>query len=83
MYVDDANSATAGPHTLFDMGMGHSGLKFGKNQVKRIVISGGIANLFNSHYITAVTINAAANRYYEPGPGRTYYLNARFEFGIR
>jgi len=83
MYVDDANSATTGPHTVFDLGLGHEGLKFGKNQVKRIVISGGIANLFNSHYITAVTINAVANRYYEPGPARTYYLNARFEFGIR
>jgi iron complex outermembrane receptor protein len=82
MYVDDANSAITSPHTVFDLGLGHEGLSFGKKQVKRILISGGISNLFNIHYISAVTVNAAANRYYEPGPGRTYYLNARFDFGI-
>jgi iron complex outermembrane receptor protein len=82
MYVDDANSASASPHTIFDLGLGHEGLNFGKNYVKRIIISGGISNLFNTRYITAVTVNAAASRYYEPGPGRTYYLNLRFDFGI-
>jgi iron complex outermembrane recepter protein len=83
MYVDDANSATIPTHTVFDLGLGHEGWKFGKNHDKRLLISGGIENVFGSHYITAVTVNAAANRYYEPGPGRTYYLNARFDFGIR
>jgi iron complex outermembrane receptor protein len=81
MYVDDANSSTASPHTIFDLGLGHEGLIFGKNYLKRAIISGGISNLFNTHYITAVTVNAAAARYYEPGPGRTYYLNVRFDFG--
>jgi iron complex outermembrane recepter protein len=83
MYVDDANSESADPHIVFDLGLGHQGLRFGKKQVKRIILSGGISNLFNRHYITTVTVNAAASRYFEPGPGRAYYLNARFDIGIR
>lgn len=83
MYVDDANSATANQHTLFDIGLGHDGIRFGRNKVKTIILSGGISNLFNIKYVSSVSVNAASNRYYEPGPGRNYYLNARFDFGIR
>jgi iron complex outermembrane receptor protein len=83
MYVDDANSAATTPYLLCDIGIGHEGFSFGTRQVKRIILSGGISNLFNNHYITSVSVNAAANRYYEPGPGRTFYLNARVDFGIR
>ena len=83
MYVNDANSESAKPYTTFDIGVGHKGFSFGKKQQMKVMLSGGISNLFNKHYITAVTVNAAANRYYEPGPGRTYFINARFDFGIR
>ena len=83
MYVNDANSDATENYTRFDLGIGHEGLKFGKKQVKTIIISGGISNLFNINYITAVTVNAAANRYYEPGPVRTFYINTRFDFGIK
>ena len=42
------------------------------------------SNLFRFISIfTEVTVNAAANRYYEPGPGRTYFINVRFDFGLR
>jgi iron complex outermembrane receptor protein len=83
MYVNDANSDATNNYAKFDLGIGHEGLSFGKKQVKTIILSGGISNLFNIHYITAITINAASGRYYEPGPGRTFYLNARFDFGIK
>ena len=79
MFVDDSNSAYTGQYTLFDLGIGHEGLRFGKKQAGRIILSAGISNLFERHYITAVTVNAAASRYYEPGPGRTFYLNARVD----
>lgn len=83
MYVNDANSDATSNYARFDLGIGNEGFSFGKKKVKTIVISGGISNLFNIHYITAITVNAAANRYYEPGPGRTFYLNIRFDFGIK
>ncbi len=83
MYVNDANSESARPYTIVDFGVGHEGFSFGKKQLIKVILSGGISNLFDKHYITAVTVNAAANRYYEPGPGRTFYLNTRFNFGIK
>jgi len=33
-----------------------------------------IENLFNHRYVASVTPNAAAGRYYEPAPGRSFYL---------
>jgi iron complex outermembrane receptor protein len=83
MYVDDANSATSNPHTIFDLGLGNDGLSIGQNKQFKLILSGGISNLFNTNYITSLTINAAANRYFEPGPGRTYFLNAKLEFGVK
>ncbi len=83
MYVNDANSESSKPYTRFDLGLGHEGFSFGKKQLMKVMLSCGISNLFDRHYITAVTVNAAANRYYEPGPGRTFYLNTRFDFGIK
>lgn len=82
MYVNDANTEATSRYTVFDLGLGHEGLLFGKKQVKKIILSCGISNLFDRHYVTSVSVNAAANRYYEPGPGRTWYINARFDFGI-
>ena len=36
----------------------------------------GISNIFDQRYSAAVTINAFGSRYYEPGPGRTFYVGA-------
>jgi iron complex outermembrane receptor protein len=33
-----------------------------------------IENLFNRHYAGSVTVNAAGGRYYEPAPGRSFYV---------
>jgi iron complex outermembrane receptor protein len=33
-----------------------------------------VENLFNHHYVGSVTVNAAGGRYYEPAPGRSFYL---------
>lgn len=83
MYVDDANSASTANYALFNLGLGHEGLTFGKDNFVKMILSGGVSNIFGIRYITSVTVNAAAQRYYEPGPGRTYFLNVRFELGKR
>jgi len=33
-----------------------------------------VENLFNHHYVGSVTVNAAGGRYYEPAPGRNFYV---------
>jgi iron complex outermembrane receptor protein len=34
----------------------------------------GIQNLTDEKYISSVTVNAFGGRFYEPGPGRTFYV---------
>ena len=34
----------------------------------------GVNNAFNHKYVSSVVINAAANRFYEPAPGRNAYF---------
>ena len=83
MYVDDANSASTDHYGLIDLGLGHAPIEIGRTRIINIYLAGGISNIFNKKYVSSVSVNAAAGRYYEPGPGRTFYLNARFEFGVR
>jgi iron complex outermembrane receptor protein len=83
VYADDANTATAEKYTVFDLGIGHEGLSFGSSWISKLIISGGISNILDTHYIASVTVNAAAKKYYEPAPGRSFYINARLEFGKR
>lgn len=80
MYVDDANSETAGKYLLTDLSLGHREFSLGRSNPFSFSLSGGISNLFSIRYISAVTINAAASRYYEPGPGRTFFVNCRINF---
>jgi iron complex outermembrane recepter protein len=41
----------------------------------------GITNLLGAEYVTAVAVNAAGGRYYEPAPGRTVYAGASLRLG--
>jgi len=54
--------------------IGHDGIYFGKEKRTKLVLSGGISNILNTHYINSVTINATAYRYYEPAPDRSFFL---------
>jgi len=75
--ANDANTANVIPYTIFDLDIGHDGIFFGNDNKINLKLSGGISNIFNIHYISSVTINATADRYYEPAPGRSFYLNIR------
>jgi iron complex outermembrane receptor protein len=82
MYVNDANSASTDHYGLIDLGLGHEAIQLGKTRVINFYLSGGISNIFNKKYVSSISVNAAAGRFYEPGPDRTIYLNAKFEFGV-
>jgi iron complex outermembrane receptor protein len=83
MYVNDANSESSHSYTLFDIGLGHKGFEPGTGHKVKILLSGGVSNIFNKKYVSSVSVNAAAGRYYEPGPGRTFFISGRLEFGVR
>jgi iron complex outermembrane receptor protein len=37
----------------------------------------GVENIFDKTYASNVVVNAAGGRFYEPGPGRTFYVGVR------
>lgn len=75
--ADDANTAATAAHWLLD-------LRMGADPVRRSGLSvepwAGITNLLDERYSASVTVNAFGGRYFEPGPGRSFYLGARIGF---
>lgn len=68
--VNDTLSARAGGWWRSDLRVGWGGTVGGVQLDPFFAIE----NLFNHAYTAAVTVNAAAGRYYEPAPGRSFYL---------
>jgi iron complex outermembrane receptor protein len=77
LLVDGAGGAT--PNTPPGIGGGVASIRLGWNfHPSGMVIAPflGVDNLFDRNYISAVTVNGAGGRVYEPGPGRTIYVGA-------
>jgi iron complex outermembrane recepter protein len=66
-FADDANDVRAGSYLLFNVNLGHTSLRLGRLVAQPFF---AIDNLFDVDYIASVIVNAAAGRYFEPGPGR-------------
>ena len=75
--VNRSNDAPfADSYTLYDLRVGGTGIQLGSVQLSPFA---GIQNLTDETYVSAVTINAfgfppGQERYYEPGPSRTFYV---------
>lgn len=72
-FTDDLNTARNADYTIFDLRVGYSG-RFGAWALEPFV---GVNNLFDTRYNSSTVINATGRRFYEPGPGRTYYSGLR------
>ena len=68
-FGDSANTVVIPDYTLANLRMGCD------IELDSLVLSPflGVNNLSDEAYTANVRINAAANRYFEPGPGRTGY----------
>ncbi|HEX6042394.1 TonB-dependent receptor [Longimicrobium sp.] len=76
---DDAAGRFDSPgYTLVDLRGGWEGLRTGRAALSPFV---GVGNLLDRAYNTSVVINAFGGRFYEPGPGRTFYAGARLTLG--
>ncbi len=71
MPVNDANTAEAPAHTLLGVRAGFAPLQVGGVDAAPFV---GVDNLTDATYATSVVVNAFGGRYFEPGPGRTWYV---------
>lgn len=69
-FADDANSARAPGYEVMHLRAG-SGRLFGTPLLSLTV---GIQNLFNRVYSPSVSVNAAAAKFFEPAPRRTFYV---------
>lgn len=75
VYVNDANAAAAPSFASFNARVGGTAV-FGRPWLSPVI---GVQNIFDKHYIGSVAVNAAgattaATKFYEPAPGRTWYI---------
>ena len=79
MAVNDANSESAPGYAIFNArvvtsrALGRSGAE----------LTLGASNLFNTRYVSSVSVNAAAGKFYEPGAQRSVYVGLTLSAGAR
>jgi iron complex outermembrane receptor protein len=75
VFVNDANDAAAPAFAVYNARIGGTAV-FGRPWLSPVF---GVQNLFDKHYVGSVAINAsgaspATTKFYEPAPGRTWYI---------
>jgi len=70
MFVNDANSESSPGYALFNARIVSSALWNGSGAELTL----GAQNLFNTRYISSVSVNAAGGKFYEPGSQRSIYV---------
>ena len=75
--VNDANTDRSPGYVIH-------GLRIGVNDVPAgtatVTPHFGVMNVFDRDYNTSVVVNAFGGRFYEPGPGRSFYAGLRVRF---
>jgi iron complex outermembrane receptor protein len=70
MFVNDANSEAAPGYAIVNVRL-VSGVSAGLSGAEIVL---GAQNLFGSHYVSSVNVNAAGGKFYEPGAQRSLYV---------
>jgi iron complex outermembrane receptor protein len=70
MFVNDANSQSSPGYAIFNARVVSSAMWNGS----RVELTFGAQNLFNKRYISSVSVNAAAGKFYEPGSQRSIFV---------
>ena len=76
--VDDANTARSDAHFVLDANVGIDGLDVAGVSLSPFV---GVENVLDTYYVASVVPNAFGDRFFEPGPGRTYRLGLAVTWG--
>jgi iron complex outermembrane receptor protein len=80
MPANDVNRAWAAGYALVDARALTDALSMRGVSIAPFV---GVTNALDARYVTAVTVNAAGARYFEPGARRAFYLGTDVAFGRR
>jgi iron complex outermembrane recepter protein len=78
-YGDSANGVLVADYTLTNLRFGYD-VELGSFRLAPFV---GVNNLGDETYTANVRINATANRYFEPGPGRNAYAGIALDWKFR
>ena len=70
VFVDDANSASAPGYAIFNARLISIAIWQGSGAEFTL----GAQNIFNTKYVSSVSVNAAAGKFYEPGSARSAYI---------
>jgi len=76
-FADDANTAEADAFTLVDL-RAQTSLRIGSSELAPFA---AVENVLDRAHAASVTVNAAAGRFFEPGPGRALLLGASIRTG--
>ena len=79
MFVNDANSESSPGYAIFNARI-ISGA-FWQGSGAELV--GGVQNLFDTPYVSSVSVNAAAGKFYEPGSQRSVYFGLTLQAAAR
>jgi iron complex outermembrane receptor protein len=69
MFVNDANSESSPGYAIFNARLVSSALWQGSGAE----ITFGVQNLFNTRYVSSVSVNASGGKFYEPGSQRAVF----------
>lgn len=78
-FADNANTVVVDDYTIANLRFGYD-VDLGSFTLSPFV---GVNNLTDTDYIANVRLNAAANRYFEPGPGRNGYAGLTLNWKFR
>ncbi|MEM5433364.1 TonB-dependent receptor [Cupriavidus oxalaticus] len=73
VYADDLNTQAAPGYAVFNLRAGYE-FRIGPT---RAYLFGRIDNVTDRRYIGSVIVNEANGRYFEPGPGRRFFIGLR------
>ena len=79
VFVNDANSESAPGYGIVNL-RAVAGRDFG---AAGFDVTAGVQNLFDREYVSSVSVNAAAGKYYEPGSRRAVYVGVTAGGGFR
>jgi iron complex outermembrane recepter protein len=80
MPVNDRNSAHSPAYWLLDARAGLQGVRLGRLELEPFA---GLTNLLDREYNTSVIVNAFGGRFFEPGPGRAFFVGSSARFAMQ
>ena len=78
-YVDDANTTTASGYAVTNARLG-SDISRGRAHASVVL---GVQNIFDRVYASSLAVNAARGKYFEPAPGRAFFVGLSIGTGER